>query len=85
MILKEAFGGNKIEKTTLELQETSLFGPSHKTTAQKHKEKNTKKTQKTDQKTPFCILANNPLFGVNFVFSSYALSCLQRCVQLKTL
>ena len=49
----------------LKLQENSLFGPflqNTRTKTQATKNKNTKKQKKHTKKTPFCILANHPLF-----------------------
>ena len=64
--LRQAFGGNKIDKKPLKLQENSLLGPFYKTqdkntgnTKQNH-QKEKKKTH--TKKEPFCILANNPYF-----------------------
>ena len=57
---------DKRQTKKTELQEANVFGPFYKTKAQKRRKKHQK--QKTDQKTPFRILANNPLFLVNFCF-----------------
>ena len=53
------------------MQENSLFGPFYETQAQKHrgkKKQNHQKTKNRPKKTAFCILANNPLFLVDFCF-----------------
>ena len=78
--LRQAFGGNKIDKKPLKLQENSLF-TKHKTKTQATKNKTTKKQKKTYQKKTFLHFGKQPLFLVNFCFcSSCILSCLQSCV-----
>ena len=69
------------------MKENSLFGPSYKTKAQKHRQQKTKppKNKKADHKKHLLHFGKQPpIFGI-FVFSSYTLSCLQSCVLLKTL
>ena len=65
-ILKQAF----VDKKPLKLQENSLFGPSYKTKAQKHRQQKTKpsKTKKADHKnTTFHFGKQPPIFG-NILF-----------------
>ena len=85
--LRQAFGGNKIDKKPLKLQENSLFGPFYKTqdknTGNK-KQNHQKAKKKAYQKKTFLHFGKQPLFLVNFCFcSSCILSCLQSCVLLK--
>ena len=69
--LRQAFGGNKIDKKPLKLQENSLLGPFYKTqdkNTSNKKQNHQKKKKNIPKKDLFAFGQTTPIFG-KFLFS----------------
>ena len=89
--LRQAFGGNKIDKKPLKLQENSLFGPFYKThdknTGNEKQNHQKAKNKKTYQKKTFLHFGKQPhVFGkVLFLFKLHSFMSTKLCFAENTI
>ena len=87
--LRQAFGGNKIDKKPLKLQENSLFGPFYKTQDKNtgNKKQNHQKNKKNiPKKDLFAFWQTTPIFGkFLFLFKLHSFMSTKLCFAENTI